>query len=343
MLDWARAAPFKAGSTAVSESASTAGESVGDYQVARFSTADYSPRERVDACREVYGRVLSRRDIEPLSTEEFHTEATLRRMPGLGLMAARRSAAVYRLRPETIDNDDIVIVAALTSGYQAHQLGRTLDLGPGEAIVLTMSEPEFVMVPRCGDYIGVRAPERALSPLVPDLGSAYGRAIPADNAALKLLSRYVGALGETETFAATDLRPRAVTHIHDLMALTIGATRDSAEVAKKRGARAARLLSIKEDISDILNKADLSVAEIAARHGVTPRHVQRLFEDEGTTFTEYLLGQRLAFAHRLLTSPHAAGLKISAIAFDAGFGELSYFNRAFRRRYGATPSELRGG
>jgi AraC-like DNA-binding protein len=326
----------------MSDSASTAESSISDYRVVHFSTADYAPRERVDACREVYGRVLSRRDIEPLSTEQFHTEATLRRMPSLGLMAARRSAAIYRLRPEIIDNDDVVIVAGLTSEYQAHQLGRTVDLGPGEAIVLTMSEPEFVRVPRCGEYIGVRAPERALSPLVADLDTAYGRAIPAHNAALKLLTRYVGALGETETFAATDIRPRAVTHIHDLMALAIGATRDAAEVASKRGARAARLFSIKEDISDNLGEADLSVAKIAARHGVTPRHVQRLFEDEGTTFTEYLLGQRLAYAHRLLTSPHAADRKISAIAFDAGFGELSYFNRAFRRRYGATPSELRG-
>jgi len=34
--------------------------------------------------------------------------------------------------------------------------------------------------------------------------------------------------------------------------------------------------------------------------------------------------------------------KISTIALDAGFGDLSYFNRAFRRRYGMRPSGLRG-
>jgi AraC-like DNA-binding protein len=32
---------------------------------------------------------------------------------------------------------------------------------------------------------------------------------------------------------------------------------------------------------------------------------------------------------------------ISAIAYDAGFGDVSYFNRTFRRRYGMTPSEVR--
>jgi AraC-like DNA-binding protein len=32
---------------------------------------------------------------------------------------------------------------------------------------------------------------------------------------------------------------------------------------------------------------------------------------------------------------------VSSIALDAGFGDISYFNRAFRRRYGATPSDVR--
>ena len=72
-----------------------------------------------------------------------------------------------------------------------------------------------------------------------------------------------------------------------------------------------------------------------------PDYVQRLFESDGTTFTDYVLSQRLAFAHRLLSDPLHAGVKISAVAADAGFGDLSYFNRTFRRRYGVAPSELR--
>jgi AraC-like DNA-binding protein len=66
-----------------------------------------------------------------------------------------------------------------------------------------------------------------------------------------------------------------------------------------------------------------------------------LFEAEGTTFSQYVLGQRLALAHRLLTDPRDARSTITAIAFDAGFGDLSSFNRAFRRAYGATPSDVR--
>src|SRR6266446_438959 len=238
-------------------------------------------------------------------------------------------------------SDDVVVTVGLTSSYEAHQFDRLLDLKPGEAIVLTASEPVFLKVPTYGEYINVRAPRRTLSSLVAGLDAAYGRPIPADNPALRLLTRYIGIIEETESLAAPDLQWQAVTHIHDLMALAIGATRDAAEIAKSRGARAARLRAIKEDIATWLDQPDLSVATIAARHRAKPRWVQRLFESEGTTFTEYVLAQRLVRAHRLLTDPLYANQKVSTIALDIGFGDLSYFNRAFRRRYGMTPSELR--
>jgi methylphosphotriester-DNA--protein-cysteine methyltransferase len=64
-------------------------------------------------------------------------------------------------------------------------------------------------------------------------------------------------------------------------------------------------------------------------------------EREGLTFSAFILDRRLSRAHRFLSEPRLADRKISSVAFDVGFGDLSYFNRVFRRRYGATPSEIR--
>jgi len=69
--------------------------------------------------------------------------------------------------------------------------------------------------------------------------------------------------------------------------------------------------------------------------------VQALFESDGTTFSQFLLGERLARVYRMLHDPLQAPRSVSAIAYEAGFGDLSHFNRAFRRRYGATPSDVR--
>ena len=130
-------------------------------------------------------------------------------------------------------------------------------------------------------------------------------------------------------------------HVYDLIAVMIGATRDAEETAQGRGMQAARLHALKHDIARNLGRSSLSVAALAERHGYTPRLVQRLFESQGTTFTEYVLAQRLARAHRMLRDPRRDGGKISAVAHDCGFGDLSYFNRVFRQHYAAAPSDVR--
>jgi transcriptional regulator GlxA family with amidase domain len=133
----------------------------------------------------------------------------------------------------------------------------------------------------------------------------------------------------------------AVTHVYDLAALALGATRDATEVAKNRGLRAARIGAIKADIRTNLAREALSIHEIASRQCVTPRYIQILFEGEGTTFTEFVLNERLMRALRMLTDLRFADCLISTIAFDVGFGDLSYFNNSFRRRFGGTPSDVR--
>jgi len=309
--------------------------------IVRFSTADYAPHERLEALHEIFGRNLQKVRVEPLAGDSFHTAVTLRRIPGLSLYTASRSAAIYRRSRELIEHDDVIMIAGFTASYEVQHLGRTLNMGRGDAVILTGAEPASFGGPAQNLVNLLRVPVRLLSPLVADLEAAYGRTIPADNPALRLLLAYVGVLEDMDIGAAHDLERQVVTHIHDLMSLAIGATRDAAEIANSRGARSARLRAIKQDIASWLDQPDLSVATIAAQQQVKPRWVQRLFEREGTTFTEYVLAQRLARAHRLLTDPRYAGQKISAIALDVGFGDLSYFNRVFRRRYGVAPSDVR--
>ena len=71
--------------------------------------------------------------------------------------------------------------------------------------------------------------------------------------------------------------------------------------------------------------------------------MQALFESEGVRVGRYLREQRLLRAYQLLTGPFAGGRSITAIAYECGFNDLSYFNRSFRRRFGLTPTEARAG
>jgi len=89
------------------------------------------------------------------------------------------------------------------------------------------------------------------------------------------------------------------------------------------------------DIAAYLGDCDLTAAAVARRQRVTPRYVHKLFEQEGLAFSRFVLERRLARAHRMLTDLRLAQRSISSVAFEVGFGDLSYFNRAFRRCYGA--------
>ncbi|HEY7428129.1 MAG TPA: helix-turn-helix transcriptional regulator [Gemmataceae bacterium] len=113
------------------------------------------------------------------------------------------------------------------------------------------------------------------------------------------------------------------------------------QLTRSRGLRAARLCAIKADIASHLGEHELTVTAVAVHQRVSPRYVQMLFKAEGTTFSRFVLCQRLACAHRMLTDPRYAAWTITAIALEAGFGDLSTFNHAFRRAYGASPSDLR--
>jgi AraC-like DNA-binding protein len=167
------------------------------------------------------------------------------------------------------------------------------------------------------------------------------RVIPGHCEALRLLTNYAGILRQGSAPMAPELRQLVSIHIHDLIAVALGATRDGVAVAEGRGLRAARLRAVKAHILANLGNSNLTVNLVALRQGVTPRYVQMLFEAEGVTFSEFVLGRRLMRVYRELCDPRVNHTSISGFAIAAGFGDLSYFNRTFRRRFGMSPSELR--
>ena len=108
---------------------------------------------------------------------------------------------------------------------------------------------------------------------------ALVRAVPKDNQALRLLKNYISVLHDEQTLATSSLRLAVDDHLHDLIALALGATRDASELAKGRGVRSARFRAIKADIAANITRRDLSVVSVAARHGISPRYIRTLFMD----------------------------------------------------------------
>jgi AraC-like DNA-binding protein len=312
-----------------------------DLQSLRVSSADLPDPGRVEAFREIFGRTILRIEMEPLPGHALDVDMTLRGLPGFGIAAGTLSPMRNRHVAALADNDDLVLVALQSGAGHVAQCGREATINCGQAILTANGEAGTFTGHTETRLINFRLSRKLLAPLLEDSSAALIRPIAADTAALRLLVSYAGILNESEALATPELRRAVVNHMHDLAALALGGTRDATEAAGPRGVRAARLRAIKADVRASFGSRELSVSTVSTRHGVTPRYVQMLFEGEGTTFSEFVLAERLARAHRMLTNPRYLHLKVSEIAYITGFSELSYFNRAFRRRFGDTPSGVR--
>lgn len=84
---------------------------------------------------------------------------------------------------------------------------------------------------------------------------------------------------------------------------------------------------------------DHGMEGLAARLGITDRHLRRVFADAfGVSPIDYAQTQRLLMAKRLLAD---TSLPVTEVALAAGFGSLRRFNTLFQERYGLAPSQLR--
>jgi AraC-like DNA-binding protein len=303
-----------------------------------FSTRDMPEKERVPYWREVFGRHVIRVDFTPRSHAPFEAKASLWAVPGLRAhWSVYKGAAQLRRTRGLISQTDegvaLLIDRKGSLGWSQH--GAEIQLARSSAVLVLHAEPAEMIFPSA-DYMAIMAPLRAIAPLTRCVEDR--RYIPAGTEALKLLPAYLRMLRGLSDLQVIE---RSVSYVYDLMALALGATSEAAAIANGRGLRAARLNAVKADIAANLTTPTLSVAAVALRQRVTPRYIHMLFDGEGTTFSQFVLAERLACARRMLLDPRQAHQSIGTIAFASGFGDLSHFNHSFRRRYGATPSEVR--
>jgi AraC family transcriptional regulator of arabinose operon len=82
-----------------------------------------------------------------------------------------------------------------------------------------------------------------------------------------------------------------------------------------------------------------SLSELAHRNQISASRLSHLFRDEiGTNVKNYRLDRRLQLAAEMLVSTDMA---IKGVAYSVGYGHCSSFVRAFKTRFGISPTSYR--
>jgi len=308
----------------------------------RFSTDWFSARDRLGIWREEFGQKIVRLDMEPLTDEPLHYDATFLSVGDASIGKGRISAISCDRTKALLDdgNDNIILLMPEDTVLRAEQGRFDETLGAGDCFVRRSSE-EGRTRSQAGRFWTVNLPVAPLAERVHDIDRLLATVVPAQTDALHFLIGYCRMVLAREHPIAPATATAINEHLLDLAALAIGANRDAWHVARDRGLREARRHEIRAAIRRNAPDPDYRIADLARAMRVSESYIRKLLSEDGTTFSALLLAARLELAQQKLADPGRAALQIGRIALDCGFGDISYFNRTFHRHFAMTPSEMR--
>jgi AraC-like DNA-binding protein len=308
-----------------------------------FNTDALPERDRFPAVREEFARRLLTIDAVNRSAEPFCAKFDIHLVGRFAVAYIETSPADYVRTPELIRDGQEFLFATLNfkSTMFLSQPASGGSINPGEAALLDSTHIGGIHFDTSASHLTMRIARSEITRLVPPGVHLAGAALNKDPLACRLLFSYLGGTRDLDMSSGGPAAQLYDEHILDLVVLALGAQGDARRLAEERGARAARRSAILREIDRRSGDPELNANALAHVLGITPRYVHLLLEETGHSFTHHVLEKRLERATALLRDPQWHDRKIADIAVEAGFTDLSYFNRTFRRNFGATPTELR--
>jgi AraC-like DNA-binding protein len=307
----------------------------------KFASDDHPLKDRVAFWREVVGREYLRLDFVPFGDGPVRATAEIQALGPVHLYLSETTpGAAVRTKDLTQDgNGDFRLVHAADTGFQCSASGIVEHIPTSEAALVSSEVPNTVFYPEGAHIVGLRIRREALMALADRVEERpvirLNNSLP-----LNLLKGYLRLLRQGESPCTPVLAHKFGQQLIELAALALNPERNK-EAEAAGTVREVRLAAIKAHILSHLGEVRLSAKTVSQCYGVSTRHIHRLFEETGKTFSEFVLEERLKRVYQLLIDPAQRPKRISDIAAEGGFGDLSTFNRAFRRRFGDTPRAVR--
>lgn len=192
-------------------------------------------------------------------------------------------------------------------------------------------------------YSAIVLAESGFRAIGTDAGSGVARRFSRTNELLRLIRAYVRLLAEPRTAYGAQTAAAIERHLTELVGL-LASNRESGPDDPGEGSlqhvrRAAALAFIDRSYAD----PALTAGRVAAGLGISVRYLEHLMEAGGQSYSARVRELRLQRARALLETPQSDRRRIIDIAMEAGFSDLSHFNRQYRLRFGETPSMTRAG
>jgi len=290
---------------------------------------------------------VSRRvyNISPLPHGKFEHHS-VRRIPLAKLMLYQIESDPFTVRrfDEHIADDsifDFFIHTHLEGSAEIVQGEARFTLEPGALALVAGGTPYSIDYTQKGSRLILRVPhqvfhERVLGRQICEFGARVytGGGLPRIVInLLASLSEEAEQLSQTGQFTVMESVLELISFLCRSQSGLNGEHRGSAQ--------AARMCKILSYLEENYTDHKLTPAKVAMANAVSIRHLHNLFRQSDMTVCKWIWDRRLKSAREDLIDPSMGNKTISDIAYGKGFNDSAHFSRAFKARFGISPSELR--
>jgi AraC family transcriptional regulator, positive regulator of tynA and feaB len=312
----------------------------GNFKV--WDTQYVPPSKAFSFYREAIGKVYMHWSPEFASEGEFHARIEAAEVRQGSISRHRCTSHSAARTPADIANSPrhACYLALILSGEgEWRQRGRTTFAVPGDILVLDSAWPaRMEMGPAPFDALIMTIPRTELTSVREGESSLANVLLKQNRTPLgKCLNLVADRMISASKEELTSLYDACVS----LLPVEAGCYDDDKGEENSSAKVHYLLRGILSHIDQNIANAELSPNRVADQFGISVRYVHKLFIGCGVTFCSYTTARRLDYICKDLVSPACRQQPISLVAFRWGFNDLSSFNRAFKSRYGCTPSQFR--
>ena len=245
------------------------------------------------------------------------------------LLAGRSEEAGYK------------VTLQLAGRSEIRQSNRSALLMPGEWSIYDTTRPYEVDVDDGAHFLVMQVPGKQTEAWQPFMQNAVARNFSGQHGcgrmAMDLLRVALGEQAHLSESAARD----AANAVLQMMGLDISERAGGLVEQDQAGFKQAQLRRVQQHILENLHDPALSPASAAAAFRMSRRYLYNLFALAATTPADFILSARLERSRDALCDATQSVRQIGDIAYRFGFSDAARFSHAFRKRYGASPSEYR--
>ncbi len=309
-----------------------------------WSTDHIAPEQRLKHWRDMFCSTFIECDIESMDGDAFSAALRYDRYGGVGVgsISAPRRRTITTQAQANKNPEGVMLDIVWSGRYRYEAPGKSIELLPGDAVFAPNKVADTLTALEPAELRAVHIPAQYVEHVFGDVSGLSGRVLRHQQPESRLLTAYLQAVHQTA--GLNDPRTREIIgqQIVDLVVTAVGRTHEEAIAMAERGLKSARFKLASDEIRRSLTEPMLNAHRVAGKLGLSERYIQRLFEENGLTVSQFILDERLKQTRRALGDPGQDLRSIADIAYGIGFSDITHFNRAFKRRFGETPSVMRG-